>query len=164
MNKTKIEWTDYTINPVKGLCPMACSYCYARAMYKRFRWNPEIRYDDWSDNILRYKLLDGKGEKVDFWQMALPTNINLDEYEKKKDEMLMELLERAKTTFVNIETGNTDKSKKTGKRALLYPRVAVVQEELKCSASKACTILGVNTGDYGIWRKEQRASAVMSSV
>jgi len=47
MNKTKIEWCDYTINPVKGLCPMACSYCYARAMYKRFKWNPEIRYDDW---------------------------------------------------------------------------------------------------------------------
>ncbi len=45
MNKTKIEWCDYTINPVKGLCPMACPYCYARATYKRFRWNPEIRFD-----------------------------------------------------------------------------------------------------------------------
>jgi len=45
MNKTKIEWCGYTINPVKGLCPMACSYCYARAMYKRFKWNPEIRYN-----------------------------------------------------------------------------------------------------------------------
>ncbi len=45
MNKTRIEWCDYTINPVKGLCPMACPYCYARRMYKRFKWNPEIRYD-----------------------------------------------------------------------------------------------------------------------
>ena len=43
--KSKIEWTDYTINPVKGLCPMACSYCYARRMYKRFKWDPEIRFD-----------------------------------------------------------------------------------------------------------------------
>lgn len=42
---TKIEWCDYTINPVKGLCPMACSYCYARRMYKRFKWNPEIWYE-----------------------------------------------------------------------------------------------------------------------
>lgn len=42
--KTKIEWTDYTLNPVKGLCPMACSYCYARRLYKRFKWNPEIRF------------------------------------------------------------------------------------------------------------------------
>lgn len=45
MNKTKIEWCDYTINPVKGLCPMACSYCYARRMYKRFKWDEKIRLD-----------------------------------------------------------------------------------------------------------------------
>ncbi len=55
MNKTRIEWCDYTINPVKGLCPMHCKtpdgyeYCYAageRGLYKRFKWNPEIRYTD----------------------------------------------------------------------------------------------------------------------
>ena len=50
--KKSIGWADYTINPVKGLCPVDCkdnqgkSYCYARRMYKRFKWNPEIRYDD----------------------------------------------------------------------------------------------------------------------
>lgn len=44
-NKTKIEWTDYTLNPVKGLCPMACSYCYARRMYNRFKWDPAIKED-----------------------------------------------------------------------------------------------------------------------
>ena len=51
MNKTKIEWVKnldgsqgYTVNPVKGLCPVGCSYCYARRMYRRFKWNPEIRY------------------------------------------------------------------------------------------------------------------------
>ncbi len=44
MNKTRIEWCDYTINPVKGLCPMACPYCYARRIYKRFKWNLEIIY------------------------------------------------------------------------------------------------------------------------
>lgn len=56
MNRTKIEWVKnqdgtqgYTINPVKGLCPVGCSYCYARRMYKRFKWNPEIRYNpDWT--------------------------------------------------------------------------------------------------------------------
>lgn len=42
MNKSKIEWTDYTWNPIKGLCPVDCklpdgkSYCYARRIYKRF--------------------------------------------------------------------------------------------------------------------------------
>ncbi len=45
MNKTKIEWCDYTINPVKGLCPVGCSYCYARAMYKRFHWDTDITPD-----------------------------------------------------------------------------------------------------------------------
>lgn len=45
MQKTKIEWCDYTINPVKGLCPVGCSYCYARAMYHRFKWDPQIRFD-----------------------------------------------------------------------------------------------------------------------
>ncbi len=50
---SKIEWLrdpisgklGYSMNPIKGLCPMACSYCYARRMYKRFKWNPEIRFD-----------------------------------------------------------------------------------------------------------------------
>ena len=46
MNKTKIEWCDYTWNPVKGLCPVGCDYCYARRIYKRFKLNPEIRLDE----------------------------------------------------------------------------------------------------------------------
>ena len=37
-----IGWTDYTWNPIKGLCPVGCWYCYARKIYKRFdlmgRW------------------------------------------------------------------------------------------------------------------------------
>lgn len=51
MNKTAIDWCDYSVNPVKGLCPVDCkdsrgkSYCYARGMYKRFKWNPEIVFD-----------------------------------------------------------------------------------------------------------------------
>lgn len=58
MQRTKIEWVKnldgtqgYTINPIKGLCPMDCkdnrgkSYCYARRMYQRFKWNPKIRVD-----------------------------------------------------------------------------------------------------------------------
>ena len=45
MNKTKIEWCDYTVNPVKGYCPVGCPYCYARAMYDRFGWDKTIRQD-----------------------------------------------------------------------------------------------------------------------
>lgn len=46
MNKTAIEWCDYTVNPVRGLCPVACSYCYARRMYQRFHWDETIRFDN----------------------------------------------------------------------------------------------------------------------
>jgi len=47
MNKVKksIDWANYTINSVKGLCPVGCSFCYARRLYKRFHWNPEIRFE-----------------------------------------------------------------------------------------------------------------------
>lgn len=37
MTKTKIEWTDYTLNPVVG-CKHGCSYCYAKRMNDRFKW------------------------------------------------------------------------------------------------------------------------------
>jgi protein gp37 len=37
MNKTKIEWTDYTWNPVVG-CKNECWYCYAKRMNDRFKW------------------------------------------------------------------------------------------------------------------------------
>lgn len=58
MNKTKIEWCDFTINPVKGLCPIDCKdnrgkpYCYARRIYKWFKWNPEIRFEPIRDDDL----------------------------------------------------------------------------------------------------------------
>ena len=36
MNKTKIEWADYTWNPITG-CKHGCQYCYARKIAERFR-------------------------------------------------------------------------------------------------------------------------------
>lgn len=42
MQKTKIEWTDMTWNPIKGLCPVGCWYCYARKMYQRFKMPKDI--------------------------------------------------------------------------------------------------------------------------
>jgi protein gp37 len=35
MNRTKIEWTDFTWNPVTG-CKHGCSYCYARKIANHF--------------------------------------------------------------------------------------------------------------------------------
>jgi len=48
MNRTKIEWCDYTVNPVKGKCPMGCEYCYMwgkRGIGMRFHFDQRIRYD-----------------------------------------------------------------------------------------------------------------------
>ena len=44
MQKTRIDWADYSINPVKGICKNNCWYCYAIRMYKRFGWDPEIKF------------------------------------------------------------------------------------------------------------------------
>jgi protein gp37 len=30
-----IGWADFSVNPIKGLCPVACPYCYARRAYGR---------------------------------------------------------------------------------------------------------------------------------
>jgi len=42
MNKTKIEWTDFTWNPVTG-CLHGCTYCYARAITSRF-YPPDVGF------------------------------------------------------------------------------------------------------------------------
>jgi len=48
MNKQKkdgnISWTDYTWNPIQGLCPVGCWYCFARKIYKRFKLSPELAH------------------------------------------------------------------------------------------------------------------------
>lgn len=46
MNRTKIDYVDYTWNPVTG-CRKGCPYCYARRMSHRFRrsFEPEFHRD-----------------------------------------------------------------------------------------------------------------------
>jgi len=44
MNKTEIEWTDYSWNPIVGMCPVGCWYCYGARMYKRFKRNGAIKF------------------------------------------------------------------------------------------------------------------------
>lgn len=45
MNKTKIEWCDYTWNPIVG-CRRGCDYCYARKIAQRFNMIP-----DWNSPV-----------------------------------------------------------------------------------------------------------------
>ena len=44
MNRTAIEWTDFTWNPVVG-CSRGCSYCYARRLAKRMKHRCQECYD-----------------------------------------------------------------------------------------------------------------------
>lgn len=45
MNKSKIEWTDYTWNPITG-CLHNCPYCYARRQAKRFCGDVRLNLND----------------------------------------------------------------------------------------------------------------------
>ncbi len=52
MHKTSIEWVKnpdgtrgFCSNPIKGICKVDCSYCYAKGYYKRFKLDPKVRFD-----------------------------------------------------------------------------------------------------------------------
>lgn len=44
MNRTGIEWCDYTFNPIVGCSPASegCAHCYARRMARRLAANPKL--------------------------------------------------------------------------------------------------------------------------
>lgn len=56
LNKSKIEWTDFTWNPVTG-CLNDCSYCYARREAQRWKksFEPEFHPERLNDPIRRKK-------------------------------------------------------------------------------------------------------------
>lgn len=56
MNKTKIEWADYTWNPIVG-CKHRCHYCYARALNDRFRF-----IADWEEPEMFFERLKEPGK------------------------------------------------------------------------------------------------------
>ena len=67
MQKSKIEWTDMTWNPIKGLCPVGCWYCYARKMYNSKFYskppfdNPIVRFG--YENLANFKKIPD-GSKI----------------------------------------------------------------------------------------------------
>ena len=59
MNKTKIEWCDYTWNPIVGCSPISvgCENCYAEKIAKRFGmpWGAPVFYPERLDEPQRVK-------------------------------------------------------------------------------------------------------------
>jgi len=56
LNKSLIEWTEFTSNPVKGKCPVDCSFCYVKPLRKRYKWHEDIRfYPEELESIRRRK-------------------------------------------------------------------------------------------------------------
>ena len=60
MNKTGIDWCEFTSNPVKGECPVDCPYCYVKPLRKRYGWHKDIRfYPQELESIRRRKKPEG---------------------------------------------------------------------------------------------------------
>ena len=61
-------FVDGTWNPVKGLCPFFCIYCYMLAIFKRFKQNTTMRLEQ---KELQTKLGSDKfifvGSSTDMW-------------------------------------------------------------------------------------------------
>jgi protein gp37 len=82
MNKTKIEWCDYTWNPIVG-CKRGCPYCYAKKIYQRF--NPDIPFDEISNRDERLeqplkvkkpsKIFVGSMSDIEYWSVAQMNNV-----------------------------------------------------------------------------------------
>lgn len=54
MNKSKIEWTDFTWNPVTG-CLHNCEYCYARKITRRFSGDVRFNLNDKNHSVVQSK-------------------------------------------------------------------------------------------------------------
>lgn len=73
MNKAKIEWCDYTWNPITG-CNNGCPYCYARRIYHRFKksFKPQFHPDRLGE---LYKIKKPSrifvGSVTDFWTQGV---------------------------------------------------------------------------------------------
>ena len=44
MNNSIIDWCSFTSNPVRGECPVDCSYCYVKPFRTRYGWHKDIRF------------------------------------------------------------------------------------------------------------------------
>jgi protein gp37 len=82
MNETKIEWCNYTWNPIVG-CKRGCHYCYARKIHQRFHPNiPFNEISNWDERLeqpLKVKkpsrIFVGSMSDIEYWRKYDINNI-----------------------------------------------------------------------------------------
>ncbi len=75
MTKSKIEWTQFTSNPVRGKCPHACSYCYAERQRIRFKQPSELSFHPKVLEAIRKQKKPSiifMGSHIDMWAEEIP--------------------------------------------------------------------------------------------
>lgn len=75
-------------------------YIKKRSYFKIFN----ILYNDWDDELWHSFLKDENGEKINLWSLSLPIRLDIEEYEKRKDESIQWLFKRAEMIFEQIES------------------------------------------------------------
>lgn len=93
MTKTKIDWCDYTWNPVWG-CLNPCPYCYARKLAKRFgdpTFKPTWKQKNFDKSFPKKpsRIFIGSMSDVAFWEDEWLTKVLLKIMEHPEHTFLM---------------------------------------------------------------------------
>ena len=82
-NGNMYAFVTHTSNPIKGLCPHKCGYCYMRAIFRHYHGDETLRLDEYE-----LKVNYGKnkfiflGTSTDMFANAVPTEWILQVYDK----------------------------------------------------------------------------------
>lgn len=99
MNRTKIEWCDFTWNPVTG-CKRGCPYCYAKRVHNRFNKEPFDKITFHPERLMEplkvkkpSKIFVGSMSDIEYWDL-LWTKMILDVVEANQQHTFMFLSKR----------------------------------------------------------------------
>jgi len=74
MNQTRIDWCDYTWNPVIG-CKNNCPYCYAKKINNRFKFIKDYNIPEWRQKVFDQNfpkqpnfIFIGSMSDIEYWE------------------------------------------------------------------------------------------------